>query len=79
MGSTVAHMQLNIEALKALRETSGDSQKSLAARAGISEYALNLIEVGKSKPRASTIKKLADALGVSVGAISQVDRERQAS
>lgn len=79
MGSTVAYMQLNIEALKALRETSGDSQKSLAVRAGISEYALNLIEVGKSKPRNSTIKKLADALGVSVGAIAQADRERQAS
>lgn len=73
----LAHMQLNIEALKALRETSGDSQKSLAVRAGISEYALNLIEVGKSKPRNSTIKKLADALGVSVGAIAAVDQTKQ--
>jgi transcriptional regulator with XRE-family HTH domain len=66
-------MQLNTEALKALRQTGGDSQKTLAARAGISEYALNLIELGKSKPRDSTIKKLADALSVPVGAISSVD------
>lgn len=73
MGLTVAHMQLNTEALKALRQTGGDSQKTLAARAGISEYALNLIELGKSKPRDSTIKKLADALSVPVGAISSVD------
>jgi len=71
-------MLLNTEALKALRQTGGDSQKSLAARAGISEYALNLIELGKSRPRDSTIKKLADALSVPVGALSYSD-ERQAS
>ena len=71
-------MQLNVEALKALRQTGGDSQKTLAERAGISAYALNLIELGKSKPRDSTIKKLADALSVPVGAISYCD-ERQAS
>ncbi|MFI6722514.1 helix-turn-helix domain-containing protein, partial [Kribbella sp. NPDC050470] len=74
----VAHMQLNTEALKALRTTGGDSQKSLAERAGISEYALNQIELGKSKPRDSTIKKLADALSVPVGALSYAD-EREAS
>ena len=78
MGSSVAHMQLNTEALKALRQVGGDSQKTLAKRAGISEYALNQIELGKSKPRDSTIKKLADALSVPVGALSYAD-ERQAS
>lgn len=75
MGPNVAHMQLNTEALKALRQTGGDSQKTLAARAGISEYALNLIELGKSKPRDSTIKKLADALGVPVGALAYAEQE----
>lgn len=68
-------MQLNTEALKALRTTSGDSQRSLAERAGISEYALNQIELGKSQPRDSTIKKLADALGHPVGAIACVEQK----
>jgi len=67
-------MQLNTEALKALRTTGGDSQKTLAERAGISEYALNQIELGKAKPRDSTIKKLADALSVPVGAISYAEQ-----
>lgn len=68
-------MQLNTEALKALRTTGGDSQKSLAERAGISEYALNQIELGRSKPRDSTIKKIADALSVPVGAISYAEEK----
>jgi transcriptional regulator with XRE-family HTH domain len=71
-------MQLNTEALKALRTQGGDSQRTLAARAGISEYALNLIELGKSKPRNSTIKKLADALGVPVGAIAAAEPQTAA-
>jgi transcriptional regulator with XRE-family HTH domain len=68
-------MQLNIEALKAIRQTGGDSQKSLAARAGISTYALFQIEAGKAKPRVSTILKLADALSVPVGAITHIDQK----
>lgn len=75
MGSTVAHMKLNTEALKALRQTGGDSQRSLAERAGISEYALNQIELGRAQPRDSTIKKLADALSVPVGAISHTEQK----
>jgi len=63
-------MHLNFEALKALRKAGGDSQKSLAKRAGISEVAYLAIEQGKAQPRVSTIKKLADALSVPVGAIT---------
>lgn len=67
-------MQLNTEALKALRESGGDTQVSLASRAGISEQALNAIEQGKAKPRPKTIQKLADALGVPVGAIAYAEQ-----
>jgi transcriptional regulator with XRE-family HTH domain len=73
LSPTLAHMQLNIEALKAMRQMSGDSQKSLAARAKISEYALQQIEAGASKPRNSTIVKLAAALSVPVGAITNLE------
>lgn len=66
----MAHMKLNLEALKALRQTGGDSQESLAARAGISEVAYWRIENGIAEPRDATVKKLADALSVPVGAIS---------
>jgi transcriptional regulator with XRE-family HTH domain len=68
-------MQLNTEALKAIRTTGGDSQRSLAERAGISEYALSQIERGKSQPRPATVKKLAAALGVPVGAIAQAEQQ----
>ena len=72
-------MQLNTEALKALRESHGDTQVSLASRAGISMQALNALEQGKSKPRPKTIQKLADALGVPVAAISYIDQQQAAS
>jgi DNA-binding XRE family transcriptional regulator len=62
-------MKLNVKALKALRETSGDTQMSLAQRAGISEVAYWRIENGISEPRPRTAVKLAEALGVPVGAI----------
>lgn len=68
-------MQLNTEALKALRLTSGDSQRSLASRAGISYQAYGAIEQGKSQPLPSTVKKLADALGVPIGAIAHIEQK----
>lgn len=70
----MAHMKLNAAALRALRETSGDTQSSLAERAGISEVAYWRIENGIASPRSRTIVKLAEALGVPVGAISQAEQ-----
>lgn len=72
-------MQLNIEALKALRLAGGDTQETLAERAGISENAYLAIEQGKAQPRVTTITKLAEALSVPVGAITQAEaRQNQA-
>lgn len=69
----MAHMQLDIEAVKKLRWESGDSQSSLAAKAGISSVTLLHIEQGKTTPRVSTVKKLADALGVPVARITRYE------
>lgn len=71
----MAHMKLNVEALRALRETSGDTQLSLAERAGISEVAYWRIENGIAVPRPRTVTKLAEALGVPVGAISTTEQK----
>ena len=68
-------MQLNTEALRALRLSGGDSHRTLAARAGLSARSLSLLERGATQPRASTIVKLADALSVPVGAITHIDQK----
>lgn len=78
-GYSLAPMQVNIEALEAIRKAGGDTQKTLAARTGISENSLNFIEQGKKRPRATTIRKLADALSVPVGAITIPEDHKQAS
>jgi transcriptional regulator with XRE-family HTH domain len=65
----VADKQLSVLArrVKQLRETAGLSQQALATRAGLSISAVFQIEQGsKNDPRVSTVKALADALGVAV-------------
>lgn len=74
-------MKVNSEALKALRLASGESQETLAVRAGVSEQALNRIERGRSiQPRVGTLKKLSIALGVPISefAIAESAAERKA-
>jgi transcriptional regulator with XRE-family HTH domain len=63
-------VQLNPEALKALRRAQGYSQETLARRTGISAHSLSRLELGKARARASTIRKLAAALDVPAGAIT---------
>lgn len=74
-------MKVNFEALKALRLASGESQESLATRAGVSEQALNRIERGRSlQPRVGTLKKLSVALGVPISefVVAESPAERKA-
>ena len=52
--------------IKAWREYFGLTQKQLAERAGIKQPALARLETGKSTPRTSTLKKLADAMDLSI-------------
>jgi transcriptional regulator with XRE-family HTH domain len=65
-------LTLDSEALKRLRLASADSQKTLAERAGISEYWLMRLEQGRRTVRPSTVRKLAAALNVSVDELTEV-------
>jgi transcriptional regulator with XRE-family HTH domain len=55
--------------LRRLRKERGLEQAELAERARSSQQTISDIERGKRDPRESTLEKLAEALGVSVGAL----------
>lgn len=48
--------------LKAVREAKGLSQRDLAARAGLTNGAISLIEQNKSSPSVASLKRLLDAV-----------------
>jgi transcriptional regulator with XRE-family HTH domain len=54
--------------LKALREQAGLTQKQLAAKAGVSQRGIANWELGLRDPAWTNVLKLAEALGVEVGA-----------
>lgn len=51
-------------ALKELREKTFLTQAELAAEAGLTEATVNALERDKQQARISTVRKLAEALGV---------------
>lgn len=51
--------------LKSLRVSRGLSQRRLAARAGVSNATVSLIEHGRTNPSTGLLKRILDALGVS--------------
>jgi transcriptional regulator with XRE-family HTH domain len=70
--------------LASLRERRGLSQGQLAAAAGITQSTLSRMERGQAQPDAFTLKKLAEALGVSVADLTAwvdkaLERSRQAT
>jgi transcriptional regulator with XRE-family HTH domain len=56
--------------LKRLREGRGLTQQALAVSAGISVSAVVKMEAGRVDPRWSMVRRLAEALGVKVGAFA---------
>lgn len=48
------------------RERKGMSQAALGEKAGVSQAAICQIETGQTKPRLTTVFRIADALGVDV-------------
>jgi transcriptional regulator with XRE-family HTH domain len=65
-------VQINRAALRAIRESQGLSVPALAELAGMTRFGLHDIENRGRNPREGTVKKLADALGVPVSAISDL-------
>ena len=55
-----------MERLRHIRERAGYSQQRLADDSGVSQHTISEIELGRRKPQGRTLRKLAEALGVSV-------------
>jgi transcriptional regulator with XRE-family HTH domain len=55
-----------VETLKEIRRQKGWSQKDLADSSGVGQDTISGIESGRHEPRPSTLRKLAEALGVQV-------------
>ena len=55
--------------IKELRLRNGLTQKSLGEKCGIAEPTIRKYELGKLNPKVETVKKIADALNVSVSEI----------
>ena len=60
----------NRSIIRAWREYFGLTQQELAQRAGLSQPTLARLEKADSRPRTSTLKKLAAALGITVAQLS---------
>ena len=59
-------ISVNQDRLTRLREGLGESQTTLARRAGVSQATINNIERGLKRPSPRTLYALATALGVTV-------------
>jgi transcriptional regulator with XRE-family HTH domain len=62
--------------LKTYRENAGLSQRALASRAGVPSSSISLIENRKVSPSVSSLKRLLDALGVSLSEFFGEDEPR---
>tara|TARA_Y100001001_G_scaffold155117_1_gene170572 strand:- start:656 stop:1207 length:552 start_codon:yes stop_codon:yes gene_type:complete len=61
--------------LRALRNLRNISQRELAKRCGVTHSSLSLIEQGKVSPSVSSLKKILDAIPMSVGDFFTMDLE----
>jgi len=60
-----AHVLCDVPMIRAWREHIGITQGELASRMGVSQAAVAKLEKPEAKPRGATLKKVADALGIS--------------
>jgi len=68
-----------MRAVKDLREAEGWTQNQLAFHAGLATSVVSQVENGKRDPSASTLKKLAEALGVNVSDLFRGEEAPKAS
>ena len=59
------------EAVRQLREKSGKTQEALSRDAGVTTATLSLIERGQANPTWDTLRKIATALGSSMGELGK--------
>ncbi len=60
------------EAIRQLRRKRGATQESVAQAADLTAATLSLIERGQANPTWDTVKKIAAALGVSMGQLGRL-------
>lgn len=75
----MGHMQINPQALVAVRERTGLKQSQLADMARVSKGYLSKLESGKSPGTPDVIARVAAALEVPLAAIALSSSERVAS
>lgn len=60
-----------IERLAEMRQKKGMTQEQLAAATGVHRVTIARIETGEASPKAETLKRIADALGVPMDALME--------
>jgi transcriptional regulator with XRE-family HTH domain len=65
------------EAIRELRGKQKTTQEDLAATAGITPATLSLIERGQANPTWDTARRIASALGVSIGELAKLSEKHE--
>ncbi len=65
------------EAVRELRTRRNATQEEIAGDAGITPQILSLIERGQANPTWDTARKLATALGVSIGELAKLSEKHE--
>lgn len=77
-GGPTSEDQLGLaKAVRELRRNAGLTQAALAERADLPEVTIARIESAKHDPRWGDIRRIAQALGVSLEALSELAEQRQ--
>jgi transcriptional regulator with XRE-family HTH domain len=64
------------DVLRQLRERAGLSQEALADKSGLDRTYISLLERAQRQPTLKTLARLADALGISLAALSKKVEDR---
>jgi DNA-binding XRE family transcriptional regulator len=66
----------DVPSLRQLRRLKGWTQRELARQAGVTEQTVVRLEAGQGTPRVSTMRAIADALGVPIRQVDEFREER---